>query len=119
MRDHRKIAAWARGRALVVSIYELSRAFPPAERFGLGRELRRTAVSIVSNIAEGAGRSTNKAYANHLDIAAASCSELEAQLDLAGAVGLLADNSTAALIDEVREIRRMVFVLANRVRSPS
>jgi four helix bundle protein len=68
---------------LVEEIYALSRSFPPDERFGLTSQIRRAAVSVPSNIGEGARRKRRKAYLNHLDIALGSQGEVDVQLELA------------------------------------
>jgi four helix bundle protein len=68
---------------LVEDIYDVTRSFPADERFGLTSQLRRAAVSIPSNIGEGARRRRNKPYRNHLEIALGSQGEIEVQLELA------------------------------------
>ena len=68
-RGHYKLEAWKRARELVLSVYRLTQAFPKEETFGLSAQLRRAAVSIPSNIAEGAARTGEREFAQFLNIA--------------------------------------------------
>ena len=79
MRPYEKLEAWQKSMLLVKSIYEVSQGFPKEEMFGLTQQMRRAAVSIPSNIAEGSGRSGNKEYAHFISIARGSLAELETQ----------------------------------------
>ena len=83
MKPHEQLEAWKIAMQLVKSIYELTAAFPAEERHGLAQQMRRAAVSIPSNIAEGAGRNGAKEFLNFIGIARGSLAELETQLQLA------------------------------------
>jgi len=74
MHDYKKLVAWQEAVNLVVQVYENTRKFPSEEKFGLISQINRAAVSIPSNIAEGAGRATNGEFKQFLGIAAGSCS---------------------------------------------
>lgn len=74
------LVVWQRSVELTVDIYKLTSTFPDSERFGLTNQMRRAAVSIASNIAEGYGRATKGEYVQFLGHARGSCSELETQL---------------------------------------
>jgi four helix bundle protein len=87
MYKHQQLDVWQESRRFVVRIYELTQAFPPDERFGLTTQLRRAAVSIPSNIAEGAGRAGDRSFAHFVRIAVGSASEIEAQLQIAEDLG--------------------------------
>ena len=80
MSNHKELIVWQKGIALVKSIYELTKAFPREETFGLKSQMQRAAVSISSNIAEGYGRIFPKEPINFLNIALGSAAELETQL---------------------------------------
>lgn len=82
-RKHRDLLAWQHAIKLVKVVYRLTAAFPDAERFGLTTQMRRAAVSVPSNIAEGAARTTTKEYLHFLGIARGSLSELDTQLVIA------------------------------------
>jgi len=112
MHDHQQLRAWVVGRELVSSIYKLTSTFPDDERFGLTAQLRRAAVSIPSNIAEGAGRGgTGRSFVQFLRIAAGSASETETQLQLAVDLGFVDAESVRALLDQDRSVRRMLWGL--------
>ncbi len=80
MRPHYKLDAWKDSMDLVDEIYRISRGFPPEEKFGLTSQMRRSAISIPSNLAEGAARKGQAEFANFINIAKGSLSELETQL---------------------------------------
>ena len=82
-RTHQKLDTWKEGIALVESIYRLTAGFPPDERFGLTSQMRRAAIAIPSNIAEGAARASTREYVRFLDIARSSLAEIETQLVIA------------------------------------
>lgn len=82
-RRHRDLLAWQHAIELVKSVYRLTATFPDSERFGLIAQMRRAAVSVPSNIAEGAARTTTKEYLHFLGIARGSLSELDTQLVIA------------------------------------
>jgi four helix bundle protein len=91
------LVVWQRAIELALSIYALTSKFPDAERFGLTSQMRRAAVSVGSNIAEGYGRSSKGEYAQFLGHSRGSCSEIETQLVIAKALksGTLADHENA------------------------
>jgi len=82
-RRHRDLLAWKHAIELVKAVYNLTAAFPDSERFGLSAQMRRAAVSVPSNIAEGAARTTTKEYLHFLGIARGSLSELDTQTVIA------------------------------------
>jgi four helix bundle protein len=83
----KNLAAWQRSIEMTVAVYKLTSSFPASERFGLTNQLRRAAVSVASNIAEGYGRSTRGEYVQFLGHARGSNSEVETQLVIAKALG--------------------------------
>lgn len=85
---------WQVGIELVVEIYRLTGGFPPEERYGLTSQMRRAAVSVPSNIAEGAARQSEKEFLQFLIIARGSLSELETQVLIANKLGYLANLDT-------------------------
>jgi four helix bundle protein len=88
-RPHYSLEAWKASRALVKHIYELTRAYPQEELYGLTAQIRRAAVSIPSNLAEGAARTGRREFAQFINIANGSLSELETQLLLSADLGYL------------------------------
>ena len=106
---HKDLEVWKQSMDLVVSIYEMSAVLPTDEKQGLKSQLKRAAVSIPSNIAEGAGRSSTKEFIRFVDIAKGSLSELETQLILVERLGFC---ETKALIEQrIIPINKMLYKL--------
>jgi four helix bundle protein len=106
---------WKESFALSVAIYKLTRDFPTEELYGLTSQIRRAAVSIPSNIAEGYGRGTRRDYRNFIAIARGSTLELQTQLAIAGELGF----GRASLMKEVRaqaeEVGKMLWGLLQKL----
>jgi four helix bundle protein len=111
MHNHKQLRAWSEGRRLVVTIYELTQQFPDDERFGLTAQLRRAAVSIPSNIAEGAGRGSDRSFRQYLRVAAGSASEVETQLQIAEDLAFVDDTNIAQAVQQTRNVKRMLWGL--------
>ena len=112
----RDLVVWQKGMRATTAIYEATRGFPKEETYGLSSQLRRSAVSIPSNIAEGFGRRGNGEYLRFLQIARGSLFELETQLEIAFNVGCLADADFGRLCEMVDEVEAMLESLIARVR---
>ena len=104
----RDLKVWRAAMTLVEDIYRISKRFPPDERFGLGAQLRRAAVSIPSNIGEGKRRKRQRAFLNHLDIALGSQGEVDVQLELALRLGFLQADHYDVIAKRVDEVGRML-----------
>jgi len=116
LRGYQDLYVWQRAVAHTVDIYKATRSFPRQEMFGgLTDQIRRAAVSIASNIAEGHMRHSDKAFANHLDIALGSAAELDTQLFIATKVGYLSKKSYAEMNGELIEIIKMLHALYRTV----
>ena len=113
IRSYRDLEAWKRAIALVVEAYRVSEQFPRHERFGLTSQLRRAAVSVPSNIAEGHSRRTRQAYINHLNIALGSLSEFETQLILSVHLGFVREDQVEVLACVTREAGQLVMALVH------
>ena len=92
MSDYANLTVWNRAMELAEGIYRVTANFPDAERYGLSGQLRRAAVSIVSNVAEGRGRRSTKEFRRFIDIAYGSLFELETQLLLSKRLGYVEDS---------------------------
>ncbi len=114
-RGHYKLDAWKVSRELVKHVYLLTKAFPKEEMFGLTTQLRRAAVSIPSNIAEGAARTGDKEFAQFLNIARGSLSELETQLLIASDLGFIKNNDP--IFDIVDRVSRLITGLYKSIRN--
>lgn len=108
MADYRKLVVWQKSRILVGKIYTLTSAFPQSEIFGLTNQMRRAAVSILSNIAEGYGRQSDTEFLHFLRIARGSLYELESQLYIAQDLAYITEKENLAMQDLCHEISRMI-----------
>lgn len=115
MRPHKKLEVWKKALEFVTKIYKVTESFPDSEKFGLISQVRRAAVSIPSNISEGAARSSKKEFIHFLSIAQGSTSELETQLIIANNLGFLRKEDLS-LLDELDEISRMIIGLIKTLR---
>ncbi len=105
-RPHHQLQAWQSAMALVKAIYTWSASFPAEEKFALSSQIRRAAVSIPSNIAEGAARTGSKEFSHFLSIARGSLSELETQYLIAIDLGFAA--SSPELMDNIEQASRLI-----------
>jgi four helix bundle protein len=108
-RNHRDLRVWQFAMALVERIYALTAAFPRDEIYGLTSQMRRAAISIPSNIAEGAARGTTKELLHFLRIADSSLSELDTQLELAKRLRYIAD--TDETIESMNQLSQSLAAL--------
>src|SRR5688572_16645546 len=92
---HRDLIAWQEAMALVESVYRDTASFPREENYGLTTQIRRCAISVPSNIAEGAARNSSREYVQFLGISCGSLSELETQLELAIRLGFMKADSVS------------------------
>ena len=104
---------------LTVAIYKLTQAFPREEMFGLTSQLRRSAISIPSNIAEGHGRMNPREFKHFLLIARASNCELQTQLELSGALGFAGAQLLATVQRTSNEVEKMLFGLLSKLKNNS
>lgn len=111
MHNYKELQVWKRGIKLTTEIYKISQLFPYEERFGLTSQMRRSAVSVPSNVAEGAGRRTDGEFANFLGIAHGSICELETQLYVAFDLGFIEDQRFMDVTSEITEIQKMLYSL--------
>lgn len=116
IRSHRDLAVWQLGMQIAEDVYTLSRDFPVEERFGLTSQLRRAAISIPANIAEGNARSTTKDYLRFLSVAVGSLAETETFLDLATRFGYGKQEQIDHIFTRVVEQRRMLRGLQRSLR---
>ena len=106
--NHKELILWQKAMALATDVYRLTGRLPSYELFALSRQIRRAAVSIPSNVAEGAARRTTREYLAFLHIARGSLAELETQLHIAGNVGYLADQELSLSLARLDEVGRLL-----------
>lgn len=116
MRSHKDLIVWQKSMTLVRRLYEVTKAFPQEEIFGLTSQMRLAAVSIPSNIAEGYGRIYNKERINFLSIALGSASELETQLMISVDLGFINDTDNVELSSLNNEVILMLSSLIKGLR---
>jgi four helix bundle protein len=109
--NFKQLNVWNRSIELATTIYRVTNSFPPEEKFGLVSQIRRASVSVSSNIAEGAGRRSNKEFRNFLGISRGSIFELETQLIIAGKMEMLDLGCLENILAEITEIQKMIFRL--------
>ena len=115
IQSHKDLKIWQLSILFVRDIYSITSSFPIEERFGLTNQMRRAAVSIPSNIAEGAGRNGKKEWIRFLHIALGSISELETQLEIAKVLEFMDD--PAKEIEQLIYFRRMILKLITSLNS--
>ncbi len=117
MKSHKDLDAWKYAMDLATLTYKLTEHFPKSEIFGLTNQMRRAAVSIPSNIAEGAARQSNKEFVQFLYIALGSNAELETQLLIAHNIGYLSDITEAD--HKMKDVGRLINGLIRYLRENS
>jgi four helix bundle protein len=117
MQNFRALRVWQKAHFLSLEIYRHTRAFPDGERYGLVTQMRRAAVSVCANIAEGCGRMTRRDFGRFLYIAQGSACELECELTLAADLDFLRRQDHATLEASLVEVKRMLGALIRRLRN--
>jgi four helix bundle protein len=116
MKDYKHLDVWRNAHKLALAVYETSCGFPKDELYGLTSQMRRAAVSVCANIAEGCGRKSDGELARFLQIARGSASELDYHFLLARDLKYLPPAEYGELESRVREVQRMLTSLSQRVR---
>jgi four helix bundle protein len=117
MQQFRELKVWQKSHALVLNLYQLTKRIPADERFGLASQLRRAAVSIPTNIAEGTKRQGKHDYARFLNIAEGSLPETEYLLVLSCDLGYLRKQEIEQPLSEISEIARMLYAVRCKVEA--
>jgi four helix bundle protein len=111
------LVVWQKGMLLAKKTYQLTRTFPSEEKFGLVSQMRRAAISVPSNIAEGQARHTTREFVQFLSHAEGSVAELNTQLLLSVELGFCSKDQTREPIELARELRRMLNALRRKLES--
>lgn len=114
MYGYEKLDVWQVSMGVVESVYKILKAFPKEERYALSDQIRRSAVSVPSNIAEGSGRQTTKEFIQFLYIAMGSACELETQLKISLRLGYSQDLSV--LLNQLSSVKRMLNALISSLK---
>jgi four helix bundle protein len=116
LKTHKDLTVWQKSIDFVAEIYKVTKNFPKEETFGLQSQIRRAAVSIPSNISEGASRSSKKEFIQFLYISMGSASELETQIIIANKIGYI--QNAALLMNEIDSIKKMINGLITYLKKP-
>jgi len=117
LKSYKELKVWQKAYNLCIEIYKITRTFPKEELYGLTSQMRRAAVSVPSNIAEGYGRKTTPEYLRSLYIAYGSSCELETQILLSGDLGLMKAEALNKLQADLGEVERMLKALIKAVEN--
>lgn len=116
MHNYRELKIWQRSMNFVIKVYEVSTNFPKEEKYGLISQLRSCAVSIPSNISEGAGRGTNRQFKRFLEFSMGSANEAQTQIELAHRINYISKEVYDILIDEALQIYKMILAFYNSLK---
>ncbi|HSF54184.1 MAG TPA: four helix bundle protein, partial [Algoriphagus sp.] len=111
------LKVWQKAVDLAVKVYGLTKSFPVEEKFGITSQMRRSSVSIPSNIAEGTARNSSKSFSNCLDISLGESFELETQAIIANRIGILTEEQFSQFNNEVSEVQKMIIGFKETVES--
>jgi four helix bundle protein len=116
-KPHKKLDAWQEAVTLSIAVYQATDTFPRDHRFALTSQIHRAALSVASNIAEGAARQTKKEFVNYMHIAQASLSELDTQLEVAKRLKILSQEQWCRLDAQMNHIDKLLSGLIKHLKS--
>ena len=119
LKNYKELKVWQKSYTLCIEIYKITKSFPGEEKFCLTSQMRRAAISVPSNIAEGYGRKTIPDYIRSLYIAYGSNCELETQTLLSGDLDYLNKDDQDTLLDKIKEVERMLMALIKSLQKKS
>lgn len=117
MNKFQDLKVWKKSMVLVSDVYKIASELPDDEKFGLISQIKRSAVSIPSNIAEGAGRNSNKEFSQFVSIATASSYELQTQILLIRNFNMADKENIDSVLSRIEEIQKMLFGLKKHLKS--
>jgi four helix bundle protein len=115
MHNYKELILWQKSITLVSDVYKATATFPDRERFNLISQINRAAVSIPSNIAEGAGRNSDKEFVQFLAIAHASTYEVETQLIISKNLGYLSEEDLEGLLEKLEELQKINYIFQQKL----
>lgn len=116
MATFRDLLIWQKGMNLVTSIYKVTEVFPKEEQYNLTSQIRRSAISIPSNIAEGYGRDGRRDFLKYLNIALSSIFELQTQIEIAFNLNFIPKEIFIEIYEKTRELERMLVSFINKIK---
>jgi four helix bundle protein len=117
IRSYKDLNVWKASMELVCEVYEVTRNFPDTERYGLTSQMRRCAISVPSNIAEGWSRNSARSFISYLNIAAGSMSELLTQLEIANRIHYISQEKMTGCEVKGIQISKMIYMLIKKIES--
>ena len=118
VKNYQDLIVWQKAMDVVVEVYRLTKKFPQGEFYGLTNQIRRAAISIPSNIAEGHTRNSRSEYLNFLSIAQGSRAEVETQMIISVRLGYLTSEETLPTLSLLNEINRIISTIRQKLNSP-
>ncbi|MFY0651560.1 MAG: four helix bundle protein [Cyclobacteriaceae bacterium] len=115
--NFRQLKIWRTGLDIAKDVYTIVEFFPPAEKYGLTSQIKRSAVSVPSNIAEGASRKSTKEFQHYLDISIGSLFELETQLTLSYELGFIDQKTYSKIETKLVELQKMIYGFSKSLSS--
>lgn len=115
MRNFRNLEVWNEALELATRIYLLTKSFPKEEKYGMCSQIKRAAISIPSNIAEGSSRRTKHDFARFLDLSLGSSFELESQIELAVKIKFIESNKAKPIQNDLQKIQRRINALRTAI----
>jgi four helix bundle protein len=117
MNRFKELKVWQESMDVVIQAYELTKNFPKGERYGLTNQIRRSSVSIPSNIAEGSGRNSAKDFSRFLSISNGSASELVSQLELAVRLKFILSDQLDTVLNRIDYVQNMIYKLQELLKN--
>ena len=117
MKDYRKLLVWEKAHQLTLNVYKIVHQFPKEEMYALTSQMKRSAMSIPTNLAEGCGRNSDKDFCRFLVIAFGSANELEYQIMLGTDLKFINIEESKKLLFQIEEIKKMLSSLINKIKS--
>jgi four helix bundle protein len=115
IKSYRDLNVWKKGKQIILDIYKATKGFPQEENQGLTTQMRRSAIMIATNIAGGYNRKNNGDYKQFISFALGSCAELETQIEIASALGMLGEDIATGLYEKLDHECRMLRNLAKKI----
>ena len=116
MHNLKELKIWNKAMDLSVEVYKATSKFPKEEVYGLTSQIKRAAISIPSNISEGAGRNSNKEFIHFLGISNGSSYELQTQLIISNKLNLISNETLESLLKPIEEIQKMTYTFQNTLQ---
>lgn len=116
MNRYKNLEIWQRSLALATEVYKVTSSYPKEEKFALVSQIRRSVISVSSNIAEGAGRNTNAQYLFFINTAYGSLCELESQIILSQNLNYIKDEGADTILDEIEQLQKMIYTFSKRLK---